>query len=82
MTEVRNSHCLHPSDLIFVSLRNTSYSYQTKNWGHPTGPSYHPCMVILIYTEEFVTKKAAMQREKELKSGVGREGIWEKLGWV
>lgn len=80
MTEIRNSHCLHPFDLIFVSLRNTSYSYQTKNWGLPTGPSYRPWMV--IYTEEFVTKNATMQREKELKSGVGREGIWEKLGWV
>ena len=80
MTEVRNSHCLHPSDLIFVSLRNTSYSYQTKNWGLPTGPSYRPWEV--IYSEGYENKKTAMQREKELKSGVGREGIWEKLGWI
>jgi hypothetical protein len=30
----------------------------------------------------FLTKKAVMQWEKELKSGVGRECIWEKLDWV
>ena len=29
----------------------------------------------LIYREEYSTKRAAMQREKELKSGVGREFI-------
>ena len=29
----------------------------------------------LIYKEEYSTKRAAMQREKELKSGVGREFI-------
>jgi putative endonuclease len=30
----------------------------------------------LLFTEEFPTKKEAMQREKALKSGQGREYIW------
>ena len=34
---------------------------------------YRPWEV--IYREEYKDKKAAMQREKELKSGVGREYI-------
>jgi len=29
----------------------------------------------LIYSEKYSTKRTAMQREKELKSGVGREFI-------
>ena len=33
----------------------------------------------VIYTESFIVKKEAMQREKELKSGKGREFIWEKI---
>lgn len=33
----------------------------------------------LIYTEEYSTKRAAMQREKELKSGVGREFIRKNI---
>jgi putative endonuclease len=33
----------------------------------------------LIYKEEYSTKRAAMQREKELKSGVGREFIRKNI---
>ncbi|NCT95339.1 MAG: GIY-YIG nuclease family protein [Chitinophagaceae bacterium] len=33
----------------------------------------------LIHTESFVTKQEALYREKALKSGQGREWIWEKL---
>lgn len=31
---------------------------------------------VLIYTEEYSTKKEAMAREKQLKSAKGREFIW------
>ncbi len=30
----------------------------------------------VVHTEEFPTKKQAMQREKQLKSAKGREFIW------
>jgi len=30
-----------------------------------------------IYSEEFETKREAMQREKQLKSAKGREFIWQ-----
>jgi predicted GIY-YIG superfamily endonuclease len=34
---------------------------------------------VLIYREEYSTKGAAMQREKVLKSGVGREFIRKNM---
>ncbi len=49
------------------------------------GPKFsfsHPFHLIFCVFKEAVhllTKKAAMQREKELKSGVGREIVWEKI---
>ncbi len=33
----------------------------------------------LIYTEEYDDKKEAIMREKQLKSGRGREWIWKEL---
>ena len=33
----------------------------------------------LIYTEEYLEKKVAMKREKELKSTKGREFIWAMI---
>jgi len=33
----------------------------------------------LIHTEEFETRQQALLREKELKSGKGREWIWNEL---
>jgi putative endonuclease len=33
----------------------------------------------LIHTEKFETKQQALLREKELKSGKGREWIWSEL---
>ena len=42
----------------------------------------HPFDLIFCVFKEAVhllTKKAAMQREKEWKSGVGREIVWEKI---
>jgi putative endonuclease len=33
----------------------------------------------LIHTEKFETKRQALLREKELKSGKGREWIWSEL---
>jgi len=33
----------------------------------------------LIYHQKFDTKEEAMAREKELKSGKGREWIWNEL---
>jgi putative endonuclease len=33
----------------------------------------------LIHTEELETKQQALLREKELKSGKGREWIWNEL---
>ena len=34
---------------------------------------------ILVYTEDFDTKAQALLKEKELKSGKGREWIWSEL---
>ncbi len=34
---------------------------------------------VLIYQEEFATKSAAMQKERELKTARGRKYIWEHL---
>jgi putative endonuclease len=34
---------------------------------------------ILIYEQKFDTKEGALAREKELKSGKGREWIWSEL---
>jgi predicted GIY-YIG superfamily endonuclease len=34
---------------------------------------------VLIFKEEYSTKLAAMKREKELKSGVGREYVRKKI---
>jgi putative endonuclease len=34
----------------------------------------------LIYTESYQTKSSALKREKELKTGVGREFIQKMLG--
>lgn len=45
----------------------------TSNWTK----RYRPWEV--IYSEEYSTKKAAMQREKELKSGIGREFIRKNI---
>jgi putative endonuclease len=33
----------------------------------------------LVYSEEFETKEEAMIREKQLKSGKGREWIWSEV---
>jgi len=33
----------------------------------------------LIFTEEFESKKEAMDREKQLKSARGREYVWEEV---
>ena len=33
----------------------------------------------LVFTEEFESKKEAMDREKQLKSARGREYVWEKV---
>jgi len=33
----------------------------------------------LIYTETFLTKQEALLKERELKSGKGREWIWNNL---
>ncbi|MBL0357111.1 MAG: GIY-YIG nuclease family protein [Chitinophagaceae bacterium] len=35
---------------------------------------------IVIYTEVFEIKPAAMKREKQLKSSCGRKWIWSKIG--
>ena len=45
----------------------------TKGWTR----SYRPWEV--IHQELFENKAAAMQREKDLKSGQGRQWIWRKL---
>ncbi|RZK52111.1 MAG: GIY-YIG nuclease family protein [Pedobacter sp.] len=34
---------------------------------------------IVIHTESFDDKTHAMKRERELKSGMGREFIWKKI---
>ena len=34
---------------------------------------------VLVYTEDFDTKAQALLKEKELKSGKGREWIWSEL---
>ncbi len=34
----------------------------------------------LVYTESYQTKSSALKREKELKTGVGREFIQKRLG--
>ena len=34
----------------------------------------------LVYTESYQTKSSALKREKELKTGVGREFIQKMLG--
>ena len=34
---------------------------------------------LLVHTESFETKQQALLREKELKSGKGREWIWNEL---
>ncbi len=34
---------------------------------------------VLFRTEEFVDKKSALKRERELKSAKGREFIWEMI---
>jgi len=36
----------------------------------------------LVFTEEFETKQEAMKREKELKTAVGRNTIWERINEV
>ena len=45
----------------------------TKGWTM----KYRPWEILI--TEEFETKKGAMQRERELKSGSGREYIWSLI---
>jgi hypothetical protein len=52
--------------------------FLTMNWELPIGPSATGPWE-LIYKEEYSTKVAAMQREKELKSGVGREFIRKNI---
>ena len=47
-------------------LSNKGYTKKFRPW-------------ILAYSEEFESKKEAMKREKELKSGKGRRFIWEKI---
>jgi len=34
---------------------------------------------ILVYQEEFITKKGAMAREKSLKTAGGRKFIWSEI---
>ena len=34
---------------------------------------------VLVYTEDYATKEEALLREKNLKSGKGREWIWNEL---
>ncbi len=34
---------------------------------------------IILHTEEFNTKKEALQREKQLKSAKGREYLWDLI---
>ena len=33
----------------------------------------------IVYTEEFETKKEAMNREKQLKTGAGRKFVWDLI---
>ncbi len=33
----------------------------------------------LAFTEEYMEKRDAMEREKYLKSGMGREAVWKRL---
>jgi putative endonuclease len=46
----------------------------TKDWAK----RYRPWE--LVYTESYQTKSSALKREKELKTGVGREFIQKMLG--
>lgn len=39
---------------------------------------YRPWQI--LFTEEFSSKSEAMKREKQLKTGVGREYIWKMVG--
>lgn len=48
------------------SEKNTGYTKRYQPWA-------------VFYTEQFETKKEAMQREKELKSSRGRNFIWNKI---
>ncbi len=34
---------------------------------------------ILVHTEDFMTKKEALKREKELKTARGRKFIWDEI---
>jgi len=45
----------------------------TKGWT----VKYRPWEV--VFTEEFASKKDAMNREKQLKSAKGREYVWKKV---
>ena len=57
-----------------IELRFKSHNeLATKGWTI----RYRPW--IILYTEEFITKAEAMKREKQLKSGSGREFIWSLI---
>ena len=47
-------------------LSNKGYTVRYRPW-------------TIAFTEKFDTKKEAMNREKQLKSGQGRAWIWKKL---
>jgi putative endonuclease len=57
----------------FSSRLRSHNELGTSNWTK----RYRPW--VLIYREEYSTKGAAMQREKVLKSGVGREFIRKNM---
>jgi putative endonuclease len=77
----------HTVYILYSPSRKTVYIGYTSNlierfhshniYGHGWTKRFRPW--IIIYTEHFENKSAATIREKQLKSGKGREWIWNKI---
>ncbi len=73
--------------ILFSASGNTTYIGHTSHlinrlyshniYGHDWTRRFRPWIV--IYTECFESKSSALRREKQLKSGKGREWIWNKI---
>ncbi len=73
--------------ILYSSTSNKIYIGQSSNmverfhshniYGKGWTKRFRPWIV--IYTQHFTDKKQALLREKQLKSGKGREWIWNKI---
>ena len=68
-----------PADTIYIGRTSHLLKrfYSHNEYGHDWTKKFRPWVV--IYCEYYDNKAMAAKREKQLKSGKGREWIWGKI---